>query len=137
MVAENDIPVKKVLCTYNFSQGDVLKSPIIGSFVWKVGEVFECKLGEPIQTEYDGNIVHIIVDGFHSSSKISHFGFFWINGGEKTLFSYGNNDVLCNAIIPAGSEYYLNEYGDYVSNKMKIIKVGEPIRKFFRFFLKD
>lgn len=127
MVAENDIPVKKVLCTYNFSQGDVLKSPIIGSFVWKVGEVFECKLGEPIQTEYDGNIVHMIVDGFHSCSEISPLGLFWINGERKILFHLSNRDVLCNAIIPAGSVYYMNECGEYVSDSLKIIKVGKKL----------
>lgn len=134
-IAETDIPVQKVL-SVNTEIGNIT-SPMYIEFEWEVGKVYECKIGKVHCS--DGISRYAINEGFHSSEKLNHDCQCneWVNGGSKHLFIAGFWDAVCDAVIPAGSEYYLNEDGDYVSNKMKIIKVGEPIRKFFRFFLKD
>lgn len=115
-VADTDIPVKKVLFTFND-----ITSPL-HNCKWVVGEVNECEMEEPKINIYGLTGYHID-KGFHSCENIvfDKNANIWRNGEYDALFLHGFGEVVYDAIIPAGSEYYRNDRGDYVSNRLKII----------------
>lgn len=112
-IAEEDIPVKKILLCREGTNNYV--SPCYREFSWNVNKVHTTKLGEPIKPF----LTYDISQGFHSCENIRALGTFWAIGWH-VIFERDSYEVVLNAIIPKGSEYYKNEYGEYVSNKLKI-----------------
>ena len=120
-IATEEIKVKKVL-TIN------MNSPYY-SKKWEANKVY--KLEHPIEPfEIRWGTEWAIEEGFHSCANIyEHF----INGTEylssSRIFNWMTFTIstfilpVCvfDAVIPKGSEYYENEYGEMVSNKLKII----------------
>lgn len=115
MVAENDIPVQKVLKNLCGS----LLSPVY-SCVWKIGEVKECEIGK---VGFDGWKEFYLGKGFHSCEHIYKKEWNFRNSSDRLLFytDFSSNECIYDAVIPAGSEYYVNKFGDYVSNRLKIV----------------
>ena len=114
--AEEDIKVKKVLLK---TEDSLLHSPCETDFKWELGKVYENEIGIILQLF---SYYHIN-KGFHSCQNIYNGNTYWcscINNEEHILFEIDKGEEIFDAIIPKGSEYYLNEYGEYVSNKLMI-----------------
>lgn len=111
-VAEEDIKVHKILK----KDEDGYVSPIFQFCKWTPGIVYETTLGH-------GHIGAIgnfeICKGFHSCTEIHEEGGVWCIKA-KDLFAIDSGEEIVDAVIPKGSQYYLNEYGEYVSNKLKL-----------------
>ena len=101
-IATNDIEVYKILRVVDESI-----SSRCFEFYWKLGIQYEtnvCFKGE----------------GFHSSKeypKVNSYNWYT----DKILFIKFTNDRIFKAVIPEGSIYYENEYGEIVSNKLKLL----------------
>lgn len=130
-IAEKDIEVEKVLEVI----GNTLGSPICPK-VWKKGEVeiepvnFNNIEPDSIFKDYRIN------KGFHSAKKIDYYSndfsefFFskykesWCSlspKGIRKIFTKGDADKIFKAIIPKGARYCVNEYLEYVSDKLIIL----------------
>lgn len=130
-IAEEDIEVEKVLAVV----GNILGSPICPK-VWKKGEV-EIELVNFNNIELDFIFKDYRINkGFHSAKKIEHYSndfselFFskceesWYSfspKGNHILFSREDNEEVFKAIIPKGARYCVNEYLEYVSDKLIIL----------------
>lgn len=123
-LAEEDIPVFKIV-------GRRLQA-YYRVFQYSIGEVFQTEISVPM---YSPCKVFYIDKGFHSYSNqecktaiteilsepiITVFHVF--HSGLYRLDSYIDACIL-ECVIPKGSIYYLNHKGEYVSNKIKPIKV--------------
>ena len=133
MVAERDISVEKVL---RMGDNGVLSSPIRTLNKWKLGEVMYTSITERNFKEEDF-YQYIIRLGFHSCAKIINSPRYdvvdyWVSlygdAKEYELFYADDGEVVCEAIIPSGSRYYLNEYGEYVSDSLKIVRIKEETK---------
>ena len=119
-VAESDIPVEKVL------SGDdgFVHSPVYTGHFWKLGAEYSVTLGAPHFSKYDFNSI-VVESGFHSCALICHDRWFWksvgSNGAAREMFNYRGDEHVYSAVIPSGSHYYVNDYGEYVSDRLKII----------------
>jgi len=129
-VADEDISVKKVL-QYNIKSHS-FSSPVVDCR-WKIGETKKTKIGGI----YSENGNYCIDKGFHSAHEIQvHlsdqgiYSFYQVNkkGNKDYLFRKMYSDVICSFVIPKGSEYYINEYGGYVSNQITFTDVHVDIR---------
>ena len=126
MIAEKDIPVVKfvykrqggyqsVYYRYPYKIGDEVTSTIIFG-----GENY---IREGLHSYIPCSIY---LEGWHSyyiCVKLKNSCF-----NVDTLFSEyddGSTLVQMNCIIPKGSEYYVNERGEVVSNKLKVINFEE------------
>lgn len=124
MVAEEDIPVKKVL----LKSGDRYLSPIHRTCEWKIGETKENHLGawlaEASQKYFELCIEHKIEEGLHSMKECSFLyylkRYYWVCQGKSVMLAT-RGECICDFIIPKGAEYYVNISGLYVSNKLKFI----------------
>ena len=119
-VADKDIPVKKVL---ERSFGE-LCSPYFVEFTWEIGKVYEVEM--EVLMESDGD--YVIESGFHSAEEIEkieaddlddYYNVYLANK-HPIVMSFKKLDIY-DAVIPAESNYYVNEYGEYVSDRLKII----------------
>lgn len=130
IIAEQDIPVKKVLIQINRK----LHSPIFSS-VWKIGKELKESDSFRITPEYDSSLKEYRVNkGLHSCSEIKllfedelHLSIFYIavNKCMRVIIQHIPFAVVCDFIIPKGASYIVNEEGDYVSNRLKFIKISE------------
>lgn len=118
-IAESDLKVYKILrCIENR-----IVSPIKHEFAWELNKTYKTELDSP---DYCGRI-NIITLGFHSlldSPKLCKTVFFRFTEWcikNHTVILYTINEYVFEAVIPKGSEYYENEYGEIVSNQLKII----------------
>lgn len=121
-VAEEDIPVFKIV------KKDL--QAYYQEFQYSIGEVFKTEMSVPM---YSPLKLGYINEGFHSySSKkcdieaIERYKFtepyISVFYGKYRLDSYMDACIL-ECVIPKGSIYYLNHKGEYVSNKIKPVKV--------------
>ena len=110
-IAEEDIKVQKVLK----KDEDGYVSPIFSFYDWTPGIVVETELGHI----HVGARSFAIRKGFHSCDEIHNEDGVWCTK-TLNLFIEDLGEEVVNAIIPKGSQYYLNEYGEYVSNKLKL-----------------
>lgn len=137
MVASEDIPVQKVLVEYDDGQSLIydyhLFSPIFNSIEWKTGEVKVAKI-DRIYNLYPNT--YTIERGLHSCKKIAFLPDFnnaWVSKLHEELDGYSllwyktKNEIVVDAIIPKGSHYYLNEYGEYVSDKLMMTGISKRI----------
>jgi len=119
-VAKYNIPVFKVMSLT--SKADTLSSIYMG-FNYEIGKEYTSTIGEVF-----GSPVYCIDEGFHSYSlgcTVSAIGKLTMVFASKTVHQldvYGSETILVKCIIPKGSSYYLNENGEYVSNKIKLLK---------------
>lgn len=118
-VAEEDIPVKKILLNDSGS----LRSPIFSGTEWKLNVIEVIEL-DKVNYHYLSK-TFTVEHGFHSCEDIHknnrYFAHSWVNKCLSYLFTIDSNEDVFNAIIPKGSKYYKNEEGDYVSDKLMII----------------
>lgn len=109
-MANNDIEVYKILRVSDES----IISPCF-DFYWKLG------------TQYETNVCfkdakRIIFEGFHSLRECPKANkYHWHTTNDKDIFIKFTNDRIFKAVIPEGSTYYENEYGEIVSNKLKLL----------------
>jgi hypothetical protein len=123
-LAEEDIPVFKIV-KRNLTA-------YYRNFHYSIGEVFKTEISVPM---YSPCKVFYIEEGFHSYSNqecktaitetlsepiITVFHMF--HGELYRLDAYMDACIL-ECVIPKGSIYYLNHKGEYVSNKIKPVKV--------------
>ena len=129
MVASEDIPVQKVLRKHDDGQ---LFSPVFNSIGWKRGEVKVARI-DSIYHLYPNT--YIIECGLHSCKKITFLSGVnkeaWVSTLHEELDCYSplwykaKNEIVVDAIIPKGSHYYLNEYGEYVSDKLMMTGISK------------
>ena len=127
-VAEDDIPVKKLLEEHD----GTLCSPFMSGFKWTIGEEVKSDLEEQSFSEMRGKwVINVCLHSLHEAREmrseryyLSSYAFYcknqFIAPSTGTLFPY-------DAIIPKGAKYYVNEYGEYVSDRLKIIGKTELI----------
>lgn len=106
LIADRDIPVKKLLTTK-------LCSPIYGT-KWEFGKVQISKIGDP---DIRGSLWHI-EKGLHSSKGIYKNYFGWCC--SNNIINTDEECKIFDAIIPKGAQYYKNKEGGYVSDKLII-----------------
>lgn len=124
--AEKDIPVKKVLDKYDDGQ---LCSPYFVGFTWEIGKVYEVEMDEPMGNDGD----YVIESGFHSAEEIEKIDADENGIGYYNVFLANNHTIVLSleeldiydAVIPAESNFYVNEYGEFVSDRLKIIGKSE------------
>ena len=111
---------------------DVYKS-LYFSFKYHIGDTNEMK--EKINPLLSNNDSVGICDAFHSyagtceikrvESYFSHSGYICVSnketGNVMASFLPEDNIMLCECIIPAGSEIYINDNGEVVSDKIVVI----------------
>ena len=114
-IAESDIKVYKILHEVN---GRIV-SPVY-SIVWTTGVTNE--IGHDIFPEYVDNEWNIR-RGFHSLKKcpVVVSGRHWMTEEDHYLFGYDKGDVVYECVIPAGSIYYENELGEFVSDALIVL----------------
>jgi hypothetical protein len=123
--AEKDIPVFKICLKDRFSNG-AIPYYFIDKLVYHENKTYHA---EPyLYVERIGSYctMYCISDGLHSYSakhmlSDTRFGVEIITESNGNLGEYGRNHtclLLCT--IPEGAEYYLNECGEYVSNKLVV-----------------
>lgn len=121
-IAEEDIKVFK-LCIF-------IRSIIsyYNGFTYELNKVY--KLGEDIVPSFSTfNLEYEISEGFHSYAndcQISKRRWHYIvtSPTDKALDCYGKDDlVLVRGYIPKGSHYYLNAYGEYVSDAICLTSI--------------
>lgn len=117
-IAANDIQVYKILEKRRIWISGRIKyvSPFY-NFKYKPNKVYKSRIDLDFQTRYD---VLIIEKGLHSFTNFQHakccHNICKLNCEPWFIFK---------AIIPKGSTYYVNENGEVVSNKLKIIEICE------------
>ena len=109
-IAEKDIFVQKLL-TYPHMYSPFFFEEWIPNQLKtaKIGEITQSTLGE-----------YCINEGIHSAKSILRINIRTYISGRTTL----NPTVDCKvyeAFIPKGSEYYVNDEGEYVSNQLIIL----------------
>lgn len=120
-LAEEDIPVFKIVRKH--------LQAYYQEFRYSIGEVFKTEMSVPI---FSPCKVFYIDEGFHSYSNqkcktVIREGMagpiiIVFHHEAYRLDSYMDAYIL-ECIIPKGSIYYLNHKGEYVSNKIKPVKV--------------
>lgn len=133
-IAKDNIPVTKFVAV--FGNDDIFS--YYNDFAYKIGEVYNTKLGKPHLSDTYWGEMNVINHGFHSYSvkvKIRKRDSQLLNAilnsryadGFLKTFKHPNrgigNMAVADCIIPKGSAYYLNSYGEYVSDSIKIINV--------------
>ena len=124
-IATRDIRVEKVFLKTH--DEDCYRSPFYANCKWKIGEEkqsFLQKTKDPIIN------VLMIEDGLHSAKHIIKDSTqCWDRYSTKCLIITHlppKEGVICECIIPKGAEYYYNRNGEYVSNRLILVK---PIEK--------
>lgn len=129
--ATKDIPVKKA---FSVTKSE-LRSLCYSGFRWTRGDLRKTYIGRVrrFRTEDSTPSCYVwsIEEGFHSAKNVEILDYFRNrpkikvgNGkGAGRIFDVGYKpDVeILNCIIPKGSEYYLNECGEYVSNQLIVL----------------
>ena len=126
-IAEENIHVKKILQKEREGSGlsYVFRSPCYLEQTWESGICYESPLGSPTAVYPSSSSLYPdynIYAGFHSCRKLKvKYGMFITiedNFEEKALWVRHYNESIFNAVIPKGAKYYLNESGEYVSDKL-------------------
>lgn len=137
--ASKDILVKKAFIV-NLCE---IRSFFYNDFTWIQGQLYKSCLGD-IRKFHERSSPRripcwLIGQGFHSAKNIkieerpSAFGCGWkrymVMRSDKTDrsteypigFYHANHIKILNCVIPKGSEYHLNEYGEYVSDQLIVL----------------
>ena len=132
-VATKDIKVKKVLEVDHY---DGYCSPCY-PMRWEKGRDYKTHF-----VKY-GNLC--IDNGFHSCKEIHTIPTqtvgknkrgYWVctdysktRNYRKPMFHVRENHVLCDFVIPKGARYYLNHYGEYVSDRIRFVGVSDETKE--------
>lgn len=109
-VAEYNVPVLKL----GYLNKKEFKS-IWHPFTYKLGTEYKQKLGD---IEKHGNY-YCISEGFHSYATTAK-DIYWTDPDEA---------VLAHCVIPKGSHFYINEFGEIVSDCIKVVaSIDEAIK---------
>lgn len=116
-VAEDNIVCNKLVYLH---PNNIIES-IHFSFKYKINVLYELDKETSVLNFING--INIIEYGFHSYTTDIKFD---LQRGLKEI-PYMNIHkkpyALASCIIPKGARYFLNEYGEYVSNKIKMLSV--------------
>lgn len=117
-IAANDIQVYKILEKRRTWISGLIKyvSPFY-NFKYKLNKVYKSRIELDFQTR---NGALTIEKGLHSFTNLRH-----AEGYCAANEPYCKTWLIFKAIIPKGSTYYVNEDGEVVSNKLKIIEICE------------
>lgn len=122
LIAEKDIPVFKIVEKTNQ-----------GRNYWSIYYERLYHLGEKVTSKIEIRDIYKIERGLHSYIpevklilcgdylSIKDLRGWYVDGFSLSLF----NLAKMNCIIPKGSEYYVNERGEVVSNQLKVIGFEE------------
>ena len=129
--ASKDIPVKKAFIVTR----DEIKSLFYKGFTWTQDILHKTYLGNMRRFSIDGydkwHYVWSIEEGFHSAKDVKIGNYY----GERPTLTVSNgkgagrvlniahktNVKILDCIIPKGSKYYVNEYGEYVSDQLIVL----------------
>lgn len=130
-VSDNDVRVYKVL-HYNYA--DKLTSPYMGK-EYNIGETYSVGSSQFYLSTYNSFYWYIDV-GFHSYSTDVFFGRHSYKGMDSLLvknierdtcnpvvvgaYTYSNNFKVFECHIPAGTQYYINDDNEIVSESIVI-----------------
>lgn len=142
-IATKDIHVKKAFVKYpEIEPCSVIHSLFHRSFIWRFGEKYVSRFfNEPkrlIDERYSMSKCYVweVCWGFHSAKEIEikwnqgeEIGYLFVGKPMDLKISYyiynrrflENSIVIHNCIIPKGSKYYVNEYGEYVSDQLIVL----------------
>lgn len=133
--ATKDIPVRKAFVVTEHA----IRSLCFSGFRWTKGILRKTYLGNvrkfPIAKISNSYTPHChawsIEEGFHSAKDVKIYDCYMgrtrlkVSNGKKfgRVFSIGNKtDIkILNCIIPKSSKYYVNEYGEYVSDQLIVL----------------
>lgn len=124
LVAKEDITVYKVVQVY--PNGKILS--YFHDFPYKLGEIYNTTIAVKHFKDYY-NDFYFIEQGLHSYNYDLEIGIdpFIVtttltDSSGARYYGIGIYGVLC--IIPKGTEYYVNELGDVVSTRIKLIALS-------------
>ena len=130
-IAEEDIPCFKIVCN-----GFKCVHAVYRNTTYEIGKTYTLTKTIPFGI-LDGTTYGKIEFGFHSYhpsvvfvKKDDKYGGILSIRNERMreldyfpLKLYGNSLLRVDCVIPKGSEYYLNDRGEYVSNQIKIVEI--------------
>ncbi len=116
-IAEQDITCYKVIF--------VAENKVI-SYYQEYEYEFEKLYTTEISNVAENGYVFIIIQGFHSYEHCPKINSEGIESENGTVYKFYNMDTIdtVRCIIPKGSEYYINENGEIVSNAIIIMNNG-------------
>ena len=119
-IATEDMKVFKI---FEYKNGEIL-SPIM-TMQWKRG-----KLAPHVEIPYSSSLYRIIDEGYHSCRDLkivpNYCKKVYVGGSfiffHRTPAMYKQKRfIMLTCIIPKGTKYYENEYGEIVSETIKIL----------------
>lgn len=112
ITANEDIKVYKIL--HKNVKGQLI-SPIY-DFKWEIGKLY-------VENDIPNYPSSVINKGFHSlkTTPIRRFGYWWNRSYRNFPLLIDRCHFVCVCEIPKGSIYFENEYGEIVSNKLKLL----------------
>jgi hypothetical protein len=143
--AAKDIHVKKVFVKYpeDYPCCD-LCSFFNRTFRWNIGRIYKTRLDKPQRIPLPPlnpkwHIWRVRI-GFHSAKEIikkwnqdEEMGYLFIGKNKGSSYEISekqfleNQVVIHECVIPKGSKYYVNEYGEYVSDQLIVLPIKENL----------
>jgi hypothetical protein len=134
-IAKDDIPCKKIVGKHETKRNvyvPFFRSPYT-DMTYHIGKTYMAKVGISyyidLSTVFRRN-EDLITTGIHCyANDVKIFdskplGYKTVKIGRfNTLYTYKNNPVVLCCIIPKGTVYYENEYGEIVTEKLRIVDV--------------
>lgn len=120
--------VDKPIKVYKIFRGSFEKlSSLVYPYDWIPGEIRHQKIGKVISEKILSRTRYRINEGFHSFIYLPKIEPININESYiETAYSFiafeNKKIIVCECEIPKGSLYYINEWDEIVSNKLKIIE---------------
>lgn len=129
--ATKDIHVKKAFIV----KDNEIRSLFFSGFRWTRGILRKTYLGTVRRfnmVDYPSQYyIWSIEEGFHSAKYVkivdrqSYYSLLRVSNGKKGVrvshVKDTTNIKILNCIIPKGSKYYVNEYGEYVSDQLIVL----------------
>lgn len=124
LVAEEDIPVKKIL-------RDTMEPYYHPTLKYEIGKEYYTFMESPYRPIGFHQFMQIGY-GFHSYHNMCTFTIeqgstLCVRFNGHTVCVYPNKNILiADCVITKGSTYYLNEFHEYVSNCIKVLSYEDP-----------
>ena len=132
-IATENIPVYKIVDKIGgFWFWSTFKS-YYQNFIYKLHKIYSEKIGEICSDDEEFYSIDKGIHSYHNTfTKISvgKHGEIWIDESNGDVIGYYfqsscRNVVKVQGYIPKGSKYYLNEYGEYVSEQIVLTKYNK------------
>lgn len=119
LVAEKDIPTIKILRS-------TLESYYFSDFKYNIGEVKYSLLATPYHPIGFSEFLQIDygLHSYHPDCGVVRTNLYiYVKLLKDSIITkyYDMAILVANCVIPEGSSYYLNEWGEYVSSRLKVI----------------